>query len=293
MLRLVSIFLISIFFFGGCSLDKEKTLKISVNSWLGYAPLIYANEKGWLNQYNIKIINVVSLSESISMYNSKYSDAFTGTQYEYQLVKEQYKTLTPLMMFDSSYGGDLVMANRSIEELVLSTEPINTYLEINSVNASVLQDFLSYYKIDPAKIHYINQDQQNISNLENIPAQATLLVTYSPYDIDLKKQNFQTLASTKDEFSITVVDAMYATQEMYLEHKKQFLALKTQTDRAIEVLKNDPKEFYKHVKPFLQDVSFEEFESMSKDIKWINKEIPKNLQQNIQKMDFPLDGLIK
>jgi len=293
MLKSVSILFSILLFLSACSSPYDKELKISVNAWVGYSPLFYAYDKGWLDEYNIKVLHVVSLAESMYIYNAKNADAFSGTQYEYSEVKKREPNLTPIMMFDQSYGGDMVMGNRALNEYQSNNEKIDSYLEINSVNSLILKDFINFYKIDANKINYINMDQESISALKSDKnLKKSLIVTYAPYNVKLKHNGFRTLASTKDSLSITVVDGLYATQKVLTENKEQFKSLKIQTDRAIEALKKDPKEFHSHVKHYLQDISFEEFEATLGDIKWINQEIPKELSKKIQEMDFPLNGLI-
>jgi len=197
------------------------------------------------------------------------------------------------MMFDSSFGGDMVMSNRSLEALQLHEGNINAYLEMDSINQEILKDFISYHGLGNKKINYINKNQDEISHLKSDKdTEVSLIVTYAPYDVELKKNGFETVASTKDGLAITVIDALYSCQDTYGKHKEQFKVLKEKTDMAIEVLHNDPQEFYKHVKPYLQDISYEDFEATLHDVKWINKTIPPDLKQHIQEMNFPLDGLI-
>lgn len=290
----ISSFLLSvILIFNSCSSPYEKQLKVSVNAWIGYSPLFYAYDKGWLDEYNIKILNVVSLAESMSIYDSRSSNSFSGTQYEYRLTKTKHKTLTPIMLFDKSYGGDMVMGNFPIERYQTSQDRVEVYLEINSINSLILEDFIHYHKLDSVQLHYNNMDQESISALKNTPKDIKkLIVTYAPYDTELKKSGFKTLASTKDELSITVLDALFATQKTFSHHEEQFKALKVQTDRAIELLYRDPREFHSHVRHYLQDISYEEFEATLSDIKWINKELSPSLLQQIEKVGFPVDGLI-
>ena len=94
----------------GCERSREEPLKISVNSWIGYTPFFYAKAKGWLDPLNIKILNVVSLSESVYLYQSGNAHALTGTQYEYELLTNEDDSLIPIMLLDRSNGGDLIMS---------------------------------------------------------------------------------------------------------------------------------------------------------------------------------------
>jgi len=290
--KLLVLLLSTLLFLTSCSSPKDKELKISVNSWIGYSPLFYAYDKGWLKKHNIKVVHVVSLAESMYIYDSKNADALTGTQYEYTTLKKEAKNLTPIMMFDKSFGGDMVMSNRTTLELQESNETIDTHLELNSINSLVLAEFLKYYRIDEQKINYINQDQESISTLKNSKTKPKLIVTYVPYNIRLKKNGFKTIASTRDELAITVVDALFVTQYTLSKHEAQFKALKIETNRAIEALEKNPQEYYKHVKYYLQDISYEEFLDTLHDIKWINKTLSKELKERLQEIDFPTNGLL-
>ena len=291
-MKLLVLLLSSLLFLTSCSSPRDKQLKISVNSWVGYSPLFYAYDKGWLKKYNIKVVHVVSLAESMYIYDSKNADAFTGTQYEYNTLKKEAKNLTPIIMFDKSYGGDMIMSNRTVLELQASHNTIDTYLELNSINSVILTDFLKFYRIDMQRINYINQDQKNISSTKNKKSKPTLIITYTPYNILLEKNGFKPIASTKDELSVTVVDALFATQYTLSQHEAQFKSLKVEIDRAIEALEKNPQEYYEHVKYYLQDITYEEFLETLHDIKWINKKLSKNLKEKLQEMNFPTNGLI-
>jgi len=291
-MKLTILIIVLTLFFSSCTSDPyKKPLKIVVNSWVGYLPILYAKEQKWLEPYNIKIANVTSLGESLSLYNAQNANAFTGTQYEYAITLEKYKELTPIMLFDISNGGDMVMSNKTIEELQNSKEKIKTYLEIDSVNALILKDFLKHYKIDQEKIEYINKDQIKISKLQRSD-QSILIVTYSPYNINLTKNGYKILASTKDSNIITVIDGLYATKKNYLLHEKQFKQLKIATDRAIEVIKTDPKKFYEVIKDLFHNMSYDEFLSTLQDIQWINNDSEDILKSKLKNLNFPLQSVV-
>lgn len=291
MLKKIILTLALLVLFTSCSSDYDKRLKISATTWIGYAPLFYAKEKGWLKPLNIKLINISSLAENMYLYKSGNSDAYTGTQYEYNILRQEMKTLKPIMMFDRSNGGDLVMGNVSIEELQNSTAEIDAYLEIDSINSNVLQDFISEYNLKDKKINYINRDQSEIKLLQ-ANTKPTIIVTYVPYNITLEKHGFQMLASTKENLKLLVVDALFTKIELFNEHKEQFLELKKLVDRGVAALHDNPKEFYETIKPYMLDVNYEEFQETINDIEWINSKLSDALKQRMKKTDFPTRDLI-
>jgi len=284
--------LVFVLFLSSCTSEYDKRLRISATTWIGYTPLFYAEAKGWIKPLNIELLNVTSLAENMYLYQAGKSDAFTGTQYEYGVLRADMPTLRPIMMLDKSNGGDIIMSNYTLKELQDSTEEIDTYLEMDSVNSIVLQDFLDSHGMSEKKIRYINRDQTQIQNLQ-ISTTPTLIVTYIPYNVVLCHRGFLEIASTKENLNLVVVDAMFTTEEVYERHTEQFESLKELLDRAIEALQNDPKEFYSTIKPYLLEMTYEQFEASLQKVLWINKGTPKALTQRLQEMNFPTEELLQ
>lgn len=293
MIKHIVVSVLIIFFLSSCGSKEYDKLKISATTWIGYTPLLYAKEKGWLEPYNIKILHVSSLAENMYLYKAGNADAYVGTQYEYSQLIEGDKTLMPIMMFDRSYGGDMIMSNVSVEDLKSTTEKIDAYLEMDSINLTVLEDFLKQHQLDTKSITYLNNDQAAISNLNaaNMKKPA-LIITYVPYDTQLKKQGFHEIASTKDGLDLLVVDALFTTQEKFYQHKEQFVTLKSLVDKAIAAVKNDPKEFYETVKHYMLEIDYDEFLLSLNDIIWINETLEPALQERMKQGNFPTRDLL-
>lgn len=283
-----------LFILTSCSSPYDKPLKISTTTWIGYTPLFYAKEKGWLEPLNIKITNVVSLSENMMLYKSGNFDAYVGTQYEYEVLLPEKKSLHPVMMFDRSYGGDVVMGNVSITDLKNTNGVIDIYLEIDSVNSTIIKDFLKRFKLEGKKLNYINKDQSYISTLtKSNMKNPTIIVTYSPYNNYLTKSGFQKLVCTKEGLDILVVDAMFTTEKAFNEHHQQFIELKKIVEKSITALNANPKEYYETIKWYLPNTSYEEFQHSVGDIIWINKKISPDLEERLNQANFPIRGIIQ
>lgn len=288
-----SIFLLfTIFIFTSCSIQENKKLKIATTSWIGYTPLLYAQEKGWLEPLNIKLLNVVSLSESMYLYKGNNADVYMGTQYEYNFLAQKIESLIPIMLMNKSNGGDLVMSNFSVDELQKTEQEIDVYLEMDSINSILFEVFIKKYNLENKQINYINKDQAYISELKNIN-KATVIVTYVPYNKILEKNGFKSLETTKNNYDLLVIDGMITTKETLNENKKTFLELKKLINKAIENLQNDPKEYYETIKDYLIDANYEEFSESLNDIIWINKNIPEKIIENLSNNNFPTRDLIK
>jgi NitT/TauT family transport system substrate-binding protein len=117
-------------------------------------------------------------------------------------------------------------------------------------------------------------------------------VTYIPYDSELQKQGFKNIASTKDNLDLLVIDALFTTEKIFNTHHKQLIALKKLVDDAILVLENNPHEFYETVKPYMLELSYDEFVHSLEDIIWLNKNISAELKIRMKEAYFPTRGLI-
>lgn len=276
----------------GCSNQTDyERLKISITTWIGYVPLFYAYEKQWMDAYNIKLTQVVSLSENMYLYEAGNVDAYVGTQYEYQLLVNKVPDLKPVMFFDRSNGGDMILANRTIEALKQATE-IEVYLELDSINTVLLKDFIEKHQIT-AHIQYNNRDQAEISVLkvqEDDPP--TLVVSYDPYQYQLQQNGFVEIASTASIDDLLVVDALFTSQTTLAKHQAQFMALKKMVNKAMVELKADPKAFYETIKPHLRDLRYQEFLQSLTKIEWIELPLPDSLAQRIQTSGLPTEGLL-
>ena len=293
MLKKILIPFLIIIFFSSCTYKEEKKLKISISNWIGYTPLIYAKEKKWLDDLNIKILQVSSLTENLYLYEAGNSDAFVGTQYEYNLAKKSQNSLIPLILLNRSNGGDMIMSNLTIEELKNSSK-LDVYLEIDSVNSILLEDFLLTNNLKNLKINYINKDQQYISTLKkkNLK-EPTLIVTYSPYYKVLEENGINIIASTADKLRLLIVDALFVSKEVYTENEKKFQKLKILIDKAIENLQENPKEYFETIKTHNLNMTYDEFLSTVEKIVWINKKIEQVYIDKLNYQNFPVRDILK
>jgi len=241
-------------FVSSCSVEGKPKLRLSINPWPGYMPIIYAHEKGWLNQIEIRPLWTVSLDESVKLYDAKLIDGFFGTQFEYLATSE--KDLSPIFFTNISNGSDVVMSNISIRGLVRA-DSITVYLEPQSVNIALFDMFCKKYAISDSKLKKIYKNQQDISSVD-IGNNPTIAVTYEPYASTLEKKGLQRVASTAN-LNLKVVDALFVANEHIRAYKKELATMKIANDRAVSALKKDPREFYETVKKYLQGQSYEEF----------------------------------
>ena len=257
--------------FSGCSSQQNVAndkIKIATNSWIGYAPLFYAKESGELDKLGFSLITNVSLAEAADVYQVGKADMVTTTQHEYHALKKMIGDVIPVILLDRSNGGDMILSNASIEAIKKASK-VTVYLEIDSINAELLQEFLNRHGIDQKKLVLVNEDQQSIQDVKNMKT-PTLVVTYTPYDVSLKKKGFKEVASTRNIHELVVIDALCARKQVVQNHKKRLSALKKLIDEKIEQIEKNPKDSYDYVKKYLDNISYQAYLDSLKSIEWIN-----------------------
>lgn len=293
MLKNVIALTFSVLLFTSCSKPQEKPLVISTDIWIGAAPLYYAHAMGWLGENNIQMLQVDTIDKNLEMYDSKASDIFTGTEHEYHRAKMKHPELIVPIIHDRSYGGDVILSNQSQETLRQSHQKIEVYVELNTVGEDMLEYFIADNKISKDRLIIHDRHQPEISQIRNTPASGPIiLITYNPLDLELKKYGFSEIASSKND-AYLVVDTFITSAKTYKEHEEQLRSLNESLKRSVDAYNKDPKGFYTKVKPYLEDPTYEEFETMRKNVQWLNNTISTELLARMEKAKLPTKDLIR
>ena len=287
----IFLLLITLFLLFSCAKKEQKELRIATNAWIGYTPLFYAQKKGYLDKLNIKLIASVSLAEASAIYDIGKADMVTTTQHEYYSLKRTGHYIVPVILLDRSYGGDMVLSNKSIAQL-RKAQKIYAYLEIDSINAEILKDFIDHYNIDEKKVFFINKDQAQIQDLKFQEKEAMLIVTYVPYNLSLEKKGFHRVASTKDIDKLIVIDSVCTSRKVFYHEQKRLKDLKKVIDKSIIEIQKDKKSSYLLIKDYFGNISYEEYLEALTLIQWINNPSYKFLNC-IEPMGYKGDYLIK
>lgn len=278
-IKLIILLLVLVGVLFGCSNhtdDDDTQLKIAATTWVGFLPLFYAEERGWLNESNVRLVRVSTLTDGMLLFDADKVDVLAGTQYEYVQLAEKQKQIKPLLLVDRSNGGDMILSNRTLSYLQ-ETDTINVYLETDSVNKLMLLDFIKKYNIPDTKLRIFNKSQTAISDLKNNPKENMMIVTYHPFDIQLKKNGFREILSTSSGVDIIVVDLFMAKNSIIVNKPKKIKTLVWYFNVATDKLENDPLEFYNTVRAYIPEYTYEEFLKTTKNIKWINRNIEPEL----------------
>ena len=263
MLKLACITLVLSVFIS-CS-EQPSELRISINPWIGYTPFYYAQEKDWLDEVHIKLIHSTSLSETIEYYNSHLIDGFVSTQYEAQVIGPE--KLIHLMALNRSNGGDVILSHHPMEA-ILNSDKITVYLEIDSVNKLVLEDFMNQFNITAEKFFLINKEQVLMKDIPVSDEEMFIIVTYEPYATTLRNNGYKEVISSANS-SLLILDSLYVEKTHFETHQEQLTQLNKVLIDSYAALKRDPEEYYNTVKHYLAEVTYEEFTQALTGIEWL------------------------
>jgi NitT/TauT family transport system substrate-binding protein len=279
---------------GGCTQKEEKPLVISSDMWIGATPLYYAHAKGWLKEANIEMLQAGSIEANLNIYQTHASDLVTATQHEYKRLLKTNPEVIPQIVYDRSYGGDMILSNRTVQQLRASTDKIDVFVELDTVGEDMLNYFLAENKISKDNLNVFSRNQEEIGLTPNSPSGGPIIVvTYNPHDLVLKEHGFKEIASSKSD-AYVVVDGIFCTRAIAKEHKEQLVTLKKLLEKSVEAYGKNPKEFYATVKSYLGHPSYDEFEQMRGNIQWIkNEEIPEVMKRKMIEIHYPVSELIK
>ncbi|PTB83377.1 hypothetical protein C9926_03235, partial [Sulfurovum lithotrophicum] len=189
---ILSIFL---WFSTGCT-EEKKPLKIAANQWIGYTPLFYAQEKGWLKNNGFSLQFVSSLSESLNLYHTHTVDIMTSTQYEYFKAKKNNPETSPVLLFDRSNGGDMILSNKTLSD-ILKSKKIDIYMEQDSINILLLDAFVQTHHLNPKNFIYHETNPYDLKTLKADKTKNILVINYAPYHGALLKHGYTIIESTK------------------------------------------------------------------------------------------------
>jgi len=102
---------------GGSPSHTKEPLQITINSWIGWAPLYLAKEKGLNDGAEIEVIRVEDTGARKTTMISGEVDGYASSVDNFALDATQGVPGKIVLCFDESYGGDGIVAKKSISTL--------------------------------------------------------------------------------------------------------------------------------------------------------------------------------
>ncbi|MBN2824593.1 MAG: hypothetical protein JXQ76_04655 [Campylobacterales bacterium] len=222
---------------------------------------------GYLKDTNIEIVPTASLETSIEFIKRDVVDGFCSTQRGFNVVKKLVD-VTPIYLFNKSYGGDVILSNLPKEKLLaLKDTTVDVYMEVESINYLMFEQFKQHYRLDSLNFNIINKTQNTIDT-KKIKANS-IIVSYTSFSDTFKKDGFYEIDNSKNPI-YHIIDGLFIKTSTLKSNKENFKILSHSLNKSIKALKSNPKAFYEVVKKYLDNQSYEEFVESLSGIKFIN-----------------------
>lgn len=222
--------------------NKKSDNKIIISKWIGYAPLIVADKKGWMPHWDLEYAVGLTGSEYWELINKSKNALYTTT------IDGFYNSTSPdafpqnsdnvkmIAVLDLSNGGDAIVVKPGIDSL--------KHLKGKKIGAWVGGPS-QIYLIAVLNENNINVDSVNIISLptpklleEFANGNLDAIATYSPYIEQAEEYGGHSITTSSDLKMPVIYDGLFMNKDNMLSDellKELFSAW----DKGVEFLKNE------------------------------------------------------
>lgn len=207
----------SLLFLTSCTVEPPELLKVGVNQWPGYEPIVLARDLGYLPQKQVKLVELPSNTESIALLHAGRLDAAALTLDEALNVINLGTELTIVLVFDFSNGADVLMAKPTLKNLA-DIQDHRVGVETTGVGALLFHAALNQVQLenDDVQVVYLPADEQEEAYTSG---QVDAIVTFEPIKSRLEQYGAHVLFDSS-EVPDLIVDVL-AVRTDQLEKQRE------------------------------------------------------------------------
>ena len=220
-----------------CDRVPVPPLKVGMNAWVGYDPLVLARDKKYLDPAVIKVIELSSSSETLRYFRNGLLDAAALTLDEVLRLADEGVKVRVIAALDTSSGADLVVAEPGIGDLT-QLKGATIALESTTVGALVLQRMLDEARLQRADVKLLPMEAtQHLIALKSHRANAA--VTYEPMAGRLKAAGYHQIFDSS-RMPGEIVDVLVVRESTALEHPEQVDELLKGWAQGVDAVRLNP-----------------------------------------------------
>ena len=215
----------------GCQDSQSPPLRVGINPWVGYDPLVLAREQALVDAKQLQIIELQSNTESTRALRNGLLDAAALTLDEALRLADAGVALKIVAVLDTSQGADAVMARSDIASPA-ELKGKRIALEKTALGALMLDRLL--------KAGGLSQDQVETLQVEAAMHSKALLngsvdavITFEPMKSHLLNLGFHSLFDS-DQMPGEVVDVLVVQANIELQRTAYLLQAWEQGLRALQ-----------------------------------------------------------
>jgi len=220
----------------GCAKKVVPVLSVGSNQWPGYEPMYAAQQLGWLNKHDIKLMEYTSTTEVIDALKFGLLDAAGLTLDEFLTAREAGVDVSIVMVLDASDGADALIAKSNIKQL---SDLKGKYIAVEStaVGELLLQAALKKSGLQVSDIHRVYATPSEHVTLFR-QGKVDAVVSFNPYLSKLEALGGNRLFDSA-MIPETIVDVLVVRDAMVAEQTEHIQALIHHTLKASNYLRFD------------------------------------------------------
>ncbi|MBP7469128.1 MAG: ABC transporter substrate-binding protein [Thauera sp.] len=237
----------------GCASGGQ--MAVGIHPWPGYEPLLLARAFGWLPD-GVRLREGQTAGDSVAALQAGELDAAALTLDEVLAVRASGIALTIVLVFDSSVGADMVMAQPSIRALA-DIAGRRVAVERGAVGEIVLQKLLEAAGLDEAAVTVLDiaPDRQ----LDAWRAgEIDVAIGYEPFSSLLGREGARRLFDSR-QFPGLIFDVLAVRRDRLAVHRAQVEALLAGHFRALAHLRVNREDGLRRIAAW-RGLSFDEAE---------------------------------
>ncbi|MBL4954340.1 ABC transporter substrate-binding protein [Neobacillus sp. YIM B02564] len=248
---IISVLLLVMVIATGCSNNTAKKsnsesvdkFAIAVSTWIGYAPLYIAKEKGFFKKNGIEVdlMKMESVSDRRSSMAANRIQGFATTVDSHVVTAASDLPVVQVLALDDSYGGDGIVAKkeiRSLKDLVGKTVAVQT-----DGGASF---FWFLYQLEQEGINYKDIKTQNMTagdaGAAFVANKVDAAVTWEPWLSKAKETSFGSVLTSSDQTPGVIADTIGLRKDFVDKNPKAVKALVKSWYEALDYIETDHKD---------------------------------------------------
>ncbi|MFZ5484308.1 MAG: ABC transporter substrate-binding protein [Pseudomonadota bacterium] len=175
----------------GCMVETPAPVRIGVNPWVGYDPLVLARERGWAAPDRVRVVELASNTESTRALRNGLLEGAALTLDEALRLHDAGVPLRIVAVLDVSHGADAVLGARGLTDPA-QLKGRRVALEETALGALVLHRLLSAAGLGPDDVRTLHVEaSHHVAVLERGMVDA--VITFEPMKRQLEAQGYPVL----------------------------------------------------------------------------------------------------
>ena len=221
-----------------CQAPPAAPLRVGVNAWMGYDPLVLAQEQRLFDREQLRILEMMSASDSQEALADGLIDGAALTLDEFLRLSEARVPCKIVAALDSSHGDDAVLASKNIHS---PTELRGKRIAVESSAAAqfILARMLETGGLRPADVtQIVAEPPQHLGLITR--GQVDAVVTYEPYKSQLVNAGQHVVFDSR-QMPGEIIDVLVMSQQALRNRRPQVVEAVRAWERGRAVLAAHPE----------------------------------------------------